>query len=307
MKKSSGVVILRIALAVVLLSLIVSCIYYFIIKARDEAEIADNLIFQEYNTTLNSKNVLDISANLGGFESGKYFDYAESQGGLGYKEAYLSLFASQRLLDANKDRLIISKGDAAAVHTSLIAIQDSAQVLMRSIIVYNTSKDAYGTSPTPQESAAILENFKTIVKDLRTYALRNADLARNVFEYTSASYFEGLNPFGSAQYMYSYCLNKQIVVCNNYMKTNAEAMPSDLYTETKLIVGQFVAVSEEGFTAQVTSDVVAEVLGYFVSGVNFDDVLYSEDKTAFVAKITDEASRAKAQKLLVALGLGEGV
>lgn len=307
MNKSSGVVALRVVLAVVLLSLIFTCVYFFIIKARDDAATADNMIFQEYNTTLSSDNVTKIETTLGGLEVGAYYTYAESNGGLGYKEAYLSLYASQYLLSANDARLIIVKSSEDELRQHLTAIQNSATTLMRSIIVFNTSKESYGASPTASQSAALLENFKTIVRDLRAYASNFAALANTVFVSTSAAYYEGVSPFSNAQYMYNYCLNKQIAVYNAEINKTDATSTATVYLETKQMVAKFGEIERNHYIAQTTDACVSEVLGYFAKGVNFDAVLSSAAKVQTVNAIEDTEQKSQARKLLVALGLAEGV
>lgn len=305
MSKSSGIVVARVVLAVVLLSLIFSCVYYFIIKARNEAEVADNPIFATYNTMMSADNVVDVAKNLGDLESGEYYSYAVAHNVHGYRETFLSLYCSQQLLDANAYRLILAKGDTAPLVRALESVTDNAQVLMRSIIVYNTSKQAYGNAPTTEQAAALLENFGMIVKDMVQYSAAMASMAQEVFLLTSQSYFGTVNAFDSAQYLYSFSLQQQMMVLDREIGNNLGNISDTLYDETRQIVQQFVSVSEAHFLAQTTCASVANVLGYYSQGAEFDDFLSSPSKVAYVQAMVDATQKAQCTQYLAVLGLSE--
>lgn len=305
-KTSSGVIVTRIVLAVILLSLIFTCIYFFIIRAREDAKITDNEIFASYNATLNSADMIEIKKNLGALESGGYFAYAESQGGLGYKEAYLGYYASSQVLDAYSFRLISSRGNTSNINSALNALNAQAVVLLRSQVVYNTSREAYGDTPNEEQRNALFKNFNVIVKDLKAFGNCMYDLAHEVFAYTSNSYYEGYDSFRSAQYVYGYCMDKQLHLLNEAVQIDVTNVNNILYTESKLMTNKFIEVKDNHFVAQTTDETVGSMVSYFTDEANnhFDTLLAAKDKADFVGKIVNETQKNKSTQVLIALGLG---
>ena len=305
MSKSKGVIITRIIVAVILLSLIVSCVYYFIIRAKDGAKNADNPIFASLNSSLNSTNFRTIDKNLGSLESGEYYSYAQTQGGLGYKEAYLLYYASREMLDAYGFRLISSHGDSSAVSQSITDVDNQAVILMRSQEVYNTTREAYGENPTDEERQALLSNFNTVVKDLAKYSECMYNLSNAVFNYVNNSYYEGLNAFRSAQYLYGYCLDKQSNLLKEAVRIDFKNVNSILYQESLLMTQKFVEVKNAHFVAQTEDSDVAVVIDYFLDEANdsFEELLNSKDKANFVQQLTSQTDKQKSSLVLIVLGL----
>ena len=303
MSKSSGVVVTRIVLAVVLLSLIFSCVYFFIIKARNDAADADNEVFATYNSAISSENITSINRNLGNLESGSYYDYSRANNIAGFREAYLSLYMSKQLLNSNSFRLISSHGDINPIQNKLNEINDSAKVLLRSIIVYNTSKESYGSAPTAEQESALIKNFEMIVNDLTTYSSLYADLANIVFTYTSKSYFEGVKPFSSAQYLYSYCLDKQIAVLDKAVTDDKLNVGADIYDESIVVSRKFATVDATHYQAQTTDTVVMSVISACLSGVNFDELLNANNKGEYYKAITDDNKKSQATQMMIVIGL----
>ncbi len=305
MSKSSGVVTTRIVLAVVLLSLIVACVYYFIIKARNDAADADNSIFATYNSVMDSQNVSSIFARLGGdLESGDYYQYAVKNEILGYKESYLNLYMSKQLLEANSFRLISSHGDTKEIENSLTSVTKSAKDLCHSITVYDTSKEEYGENPDPAHQEAMKKNFNTIVKDLANYSSVFVTLSNKVFVYTAKSYYAGVNAFSSAQYLYSYCLDKQINVLNTAVKGNSQGVDSNIYKESILVAKKFKTVADGNFNVQTTDTTVGDVIDYYVDKKDsFDDLLNAENKSEFIKSIEDQTRYARVSDVMTMIGL----
>lgn len=303
MSKSSGVVATRIVLAVLLLSLIFSCVYFFIIKARNDAADADNEVFATYNSTISSENITSINRNLGNLESGSYYDYSRTNNIVGFREAYLSLHMSKQLLDSNSFRLISSHGDINPIQNKLKEIDDSAKVLLRSIIVYNTSKESYGSTPTTEQKAALIKNFEMIVNDLTSYSSLYADLANIVFTYTSKSYFDGVAPFSSAQYLYSYCLNKQIAVLDKAVTDAESNVDAEIYDESIAVSRKFAAVDAAHYQAQTTDTIVMSVISDCLNGVSFDELLTADNKGKYIKTITDDNKKMQATQMMIAIGL----
>lgn len=303
MSKSSGVVATRIVLAVILLSLIVSCVYYFIIKARNDAADADNSIFATYNSVMVSENVAGINKSLGSLESGDYYAYAEANSILGYKETYLNLYMSQQLLEANAFRLISSHGVTTDIQNSLDAITESAKVLTRSITVYDTSSKAYGENPDEAHKNAMKDNFNTIVKDLANYSSIFATLSNQVFTYTANSYYDGIKAFSSAQYLYSYCLDKQISVLDTAVKSNYLGVDSNIYDESILVAKKFKTVADKSYEVQTTDTNVKNVIAYYVGNDSFDDLLTAKNKAEFVQSVTDSKRQERLIEVMKVIGL----
>lgn len=301
MSKSSGVIATRVILAVVLLSLIVSCIYYFIIKARNDAVDADNSIFATYNAMTVSENITKINDSLGNVESGDYYSYAKTNNIAGYKEAYLNLYMSKQLLDSNAYRLITSYGDVSAIQKGITAIEESAKALCNSITVFDTSRKAYGGSSAEKEALTV--DFGKIVKDLANYSELYSELAHTIFEYTANSYYKDVKAFSSAQYLYSYCLDKQNTILNSAVKTNVLAVENDIYTESKLVADKFDTVSSDYFNVQTTNKTVKSVISYYLANESFDDLLSAENKSAYVQQITDTERKSKVCEVMTILGL----
>lgn len=304
-KTSTGVVVTRIAVAVILLSLIFTCVYFFIIKARDDAQNADNQIFATLNNTLGSANVVEINRNLGALESGGYYTYAQSQGGLGYKEAYLNYHVAREMLDAYSFRLISSRGNTGAIQNAINDVNNQAVILLRSQQVYNTTKESYGDNPTSEQRQALLTNFNVIVKDLSDYSSVMKNLAHEVFSYTSDSYYSGVNKFESAQYLLGYCMDIQAGLLDEAVKTDELNVSNILYTDTLKMVKNFTLVKQNNFVEQTTDADIISTIDYFLDEENgkFDDFLKSKDKKDFVSKITNATQKTKTETVLAALGL----
>ncbi len=303
MNKSSRVIAIRIVLAVVLLSLIFSCVYFFIIKARNDAKTADNRIFATYNSALNSKNINTISDNLGALESGSYYSYALENNILGYKEAYLCWYMSGQLLDANSYRLIVSHGDTRSITENLKAVEKSAETLLRSIEVFNSTRQEYGTSLTAEQKSALNQNFEFVVRDLNNYAIDYQKLASAVFNYTAKSYYEGVSAFASAQYLYSYCLDKQVNVLSTANERGISSVSADIYDESIAVSRKFFSVDADNYAVQTGDEIVACVISYYLEGSNFDDLLSAENKREFIGQVVDGNRLAQMRQLMRILGL----
>lgn len=304
MSKSSGVVTTRIVLAVVLLSLIVSCVYFFIIKARNDAADADNNIFATYNSLIVAENTTNINDRLGGLEAGEYYSYANANSLTGYKNAYLNLYMSKQLLDANAYRLILSHGDTSAIEQKLGEIESEAKALWNSITVFDTSKEAYGENPDSAKAEAMEINFGKIIKDLVAYSSLYYELASEVFTYTANSYYDEVsNPFNSAQYLYSYCLNKQIAILNKAVVEGVSAVDTNIYAESILVAKQFKSVDDTNYETQTTDTKVKNIISYYTNGENFDDLLNAKNKQEFVQKFTDATRSDKIKEMMNVIGL----
>ncbi len=304
MSQSKGVVITRVIVAVVFLSLVFTCVYFFIIKAKDNASHADNKIFATVNTCLNSADIKTIDTNLGSFESGAYYDYAQSQGGLGFKEAYIEYYGARQMLDVYGFRLITSRGDTTGINNKVKEINQQAVVLLRSQEVYNTTREAYGDNPTTAERQALLTNFNVMTKDLKAYATDFYELASLVFDFTMSTYFEGLDRFGSAHYVYGYAFNTQLAVFNEAVQIDFTNINSTLYSDTKFMMLKLIEVASDNFSVETTDATVGVVLDYFKDDANgnFESLLKAKDKVDYVSKITDEAEKTKSTKVLEVLG-----
>ena len=304
-KTSRAVVITRVVLAVVLLSLVFTCVYFFILKAKQDAAHQDNTIFVKYNTFFNSNNVKDINKNLGGLQEGEYYTYAQSQGGMGYEEAYLVYYASLESLSTTNFRLISSYGDASQIDATLNKLEDQAAVLLRSQIVYNTSKNSYGNTPTVSQSQALYKNFEMIVADLALYGQYLYELSSQVFAYTYGTYYADFDAFRSAQYLYGYCLDKQIGLLSAAVMANVDNVDSNLFAETLLMTEQFSLVSQNGFVVQSTDTTTKKVIDYFVDDANnnFESLLNARDKADFVNNITNATQKQKSTDVMIVLGL----
>jgi len=303
MSKSSGVVATRIILAVVLLSLIVSCVYFFIIKARNDAADADNGVFATYNSVMVAEITTNINNRLGDLEAGEYYNYANENSLTGYKSAYLNLYMSKQLLDANAYRLILSHGVTSTIEQKLGEIESEAKALWNSISLFDSSSKAYGDNPDTAKAQAMAKNFDRIINDLVEYSKLYYELASEIFAYTSSSYYDGVNPFSSAQYLYSYCLNKQISVLNQAVVEGVEVVDTNIYTESLLVAEKFKTVDDASYEVQTKNIYVKDVISYYTNNENFDDLLNAKNKQEFVQKFTDATRSDKIKEMMNVIGL----
>ena len=301
-KSSTGVIIARIAIIVVILGAVIACICFFVLRNNNTK--LD--LFSQYNSVMYSSNQSEVDKYLGDFESGDYYNYSISNN-LDYQDVYIEYYANRKILEAYSYLLIYTENSnnrlANEINDLLNNYNNQLTVLYRSQELYFTTSNEYGNNPTEEQKQAMLRNFKVIIDDFSDLTNIQRQITDKTFTLVTQGYYVDVDAFSSLQYVFTYALNKQANLVNE--ARNNSSLSDNLYEDTKAMIRTFNTNLNAGFVAQSTNSNMQVMIEYFQNEVynHFDDLLNSADKATYVNSIEDATLKNRVQLVMNCLGL----
>ena len=301
-KSSTGVIIARIAIIVVILGAIIACICFFVLRNNNSK--LD--LFSQYNSVMYSSNQNEVDEYLGDFESGDYYSYSISHD-LDFQDVYIEYYANKKIAEAYSYLLIYTENSnnrlANEINDLLNDYSNQLTVLYRSQELHYTTSKEYGNNPTEEQQQAILTNFRVIIDDFSNLTNIQRQIIDKVFTLVTESYYSQIDAFSSLQYTFTYALNKQAGLVNQARNDNG--LSDDLYADTKAMIRTFNTNLNTGFVAQSTNSNMQLMISYFQNEAynHFDDLLNSADKATYVNSIEDATLKNRVQLVMNCLGL----
>ena len=299
-KSSTGVIIARIAIVVIILGAIIGCICFFVLRGNNSR--LD--LFSQYNSVMYSANQNEVDSYLGDFESGDYYTYANAND-LDYKDVYIEYYMNKQISQAYSYLLIYTENSnnrlANEIGDLLNNYNTQLVYLLASQMLYESTLPEY--TPTPEEKEAILYNFNRMLDDFSDLTNIQRQITDKMFTLVTNSYFSNINAFSSLQYTMTYALNKQAGLVNSVR--NDSGVSDVLYQDAKAMITSFNTNLNAGFVAQSTNSNVQIMINYFLDDSNnhFDDLLNATDKGAYVNALSDATFKNKVQLVMNCLGL----
>lgn len=298
-KTSSGVIIARIVVVLIILGIIGACLYFFVIKN-------DNVrgqVYEEMSKTLASSEQSTFDKNIGSqIEDGSYYKLSqhltENEAKL-YKTLYLSYYMDKEILDTYTDLLVyVGNADNAKlqkINKNLEDYKTALNTAVESQKRFNASYEANSGNIV----TAVTADFAIFMNDFKALQEIFHKIASETFEYATNIYYKNTNAFLSQKYAQTYALNIQSGVLNS--KISGEFNEA-LYLDSKAMVNAYVNFKKSNFTAQATNTDVSDYIVLVANMENDFSGFYSaESKTEYYSSATNAL---KEQLAILARGLG---
>lgn len=298
-KTSSGVIIARIVVVLIILGIIGACLYFFVIKN-------DNVrghVYEEITTTLNSDNQKTFESNIGSqIENGTYYNYSQNlsdDDAKLYKSIYLSYYMDKEILDTYVDLLVyVGNTDNAKlqkINEKVSTYTTKLKTAVESQSRFNASYEANAGAIVPAVSA----DFKIFVNDFKSLQEVFHQITSETFDYVTKNYYKNVNAFLSQKYAQTYALNAQSNVLNNKISAG---FSDTVYSDSKALVNAYVGFKSSNFTAQSTNTDVSDYITLVANMQNdFSEFYNAESKSAYYSSSSDEL---KEKLVILARGLG---
>ena len=301
-KSSTGVILARIAIVVIILGAIIACICFFVLRNNNSK--LD--LFSQFNSVMYSNNQNEVDDYLGDFESGNYYQYS-LENNLDYKDIYIEYYTNKKISQAYAYLLIYTENSNRNLENEISNLlnqyNNQLVVLNRSQELHYTTSNEYGNNPTEEQKQAILTNFIVIMDDFSKLTNLQRQITDKVFILVTESYFSNVDPFSSLKYVFAYSLNKQANLLNQARNDNG--VSDVLYEDTKAMFSTYDTNLNAGFVSQSTNTNMKIIVNYFLDESNnhFEDLLNSSDKGTYVNELSDSVFKNKVQLVMNCLGL----
>lgn len=298
MAKSVGVIIARVVVIVLILAAIAAIIYFLVIRNNGDSR---GPTYEEMNRILTSENQATFEQNIGGLESGNYFNYANGISNVDFKNVYLSYYMDKQILNTYKDLLLyVGNADTRVlqnISNNLTEYESALADVVHSQELFNITQ-SQGTG-----ASEVATNFGYFVSDFIELQQIFHVIVNDTFNYVTQNYYKNVNAFLSQKYAQTYILNIQSGLMNAKL-TGEERINDVLYKDSLAMVRFYTDCAENSFTEQADPSSAMPDFIALVSNMSYDfSGFYNAENKAEYYAAADDNTKSQLQVLARGLGL----
>ncbi len=298
MVASAGVITARVLAVVFLIALIGVAVYFIFFYGRTTPS---SDAYENLTRILNSTEQQTFEQNIGGLESGIYYEYAITSSSADFESVYLNYYIDTLIYDTYSDMLVYA-GSIASDKSLLNTINENALSYESALATLLQSQKMFNDTYPDGVSNAVESNFRTMVADFVRLENIFHQITNDIFRFVTDNYYNDVNGFLSQKYAQSYALNAQSGLLNSAL---SERVNTPLYQDSIAMARFYNTCLQNDFTDQSTStlmgdfvEVVADVNKY-----DFNEFYMSENKGEYYQNQSGDPEFYSALTI-VANGLG---